>query len=213
MNLPSIPIIPWWVKALVIAGLVSAAGVYGCHQGQAVEHTARLAEVRGIRLVEARQVAAVAQAARVAQHAQDQITTTSAVAEAAAQERIITRTITLTQEVPRYVTTTVERRIGCVPWGLVRVLDAAASGANPADLIPPAGQPDDACSPVTPLALGQSVVANYGVAHQNAEQLDALIGDITQRVNAANAGRELERQATPPLTPGPDDHSPPSPAP
>lgn len=105
--------------------------------------------------------------------------TTAAVAEASAQERIVYRTNETIKEVPRYVTVVQDR--ACIGYGLVRVLDAAAQGLSPESLQLPAGQSDDACSPVAPSALAMSVAGNYGIARQNAQQLDALSADIRAR--------------------------------
>lgn len=136
---------------------------------------------------EAERTAVIQEAARKAQKAQDAITLASALKEATAQTKIVTRTRTLTQEVPRYVTVQ-QDAVACISYGLVRVLDAAATGRDPSDLELPAGQSDDACTTLTASDLARGVIENYGVAQQNAEQLDALIADIRGRVAAGNAG-------------------------
>lgn len=100
-------------------------------------------------------------------------------AEAVAQNTIAARTNTIIQKVPTYVTVTQDR--ACVPYGLVRVLDASALGLDPADLVPPPGQSDDACAPVATSDLARSVAGNYGTARQNAEQLNALEADVKAR--------------------------------
>lgn len=125
------------------------------------------------------QAAATAQAAAL-QKQQDAITLSSAVSEASNQTRIITRTSTLIQKVPTYVTVQQDR--ACVSYGLVRVLDAAVHGVDPSELQLPAGQSDDACSPVKASDLARSVAGNYGVAHQNAEQLTALQADVSAKL-------------------------------
>lgn len=119
----------------------------------------------------------------------------AAVAEAKAQEKIVTRTQFIIKEVPRYVTASQDRST-CVTYGLVRVLDAAALGTDPADLELPAGQSDDACAPVKASDLAASVAENYGTARQNAQQLDALIEDTRSRIDRFNQG------ATHELSPG-----------
>lgn len=68
----------------------------------------------------------------------------------------------------------------CIPLGFVRVLDAAAHGQNPDALILPAGKSDDACSAFRWADLARSIVANYGTARANGEQLDALIAALRQ---------------------------------
>jgi hypothetical protein len=77
--------------------------------------------------------------------------------------------------VPAYVSE--KASAACVvPWGLVRLFDAAASGADPDDVgaaIAP-GQPDDAASDVTLPALAALLAADLGIARENAGQLSHL---------------------------------------
>lgn len=104
-----------------------------------------------------------------------------AAGEAASRDHAVTQAATESQiqtiirEVPTYVTP--KAAAACVlPWGFVRLLDAAAGGADPAAAsaaIAP-GQLDDAASDVTlPEALAL-LAADLGVARQNADQLTAL---------------------------------------
>ena len=63
-----------------------------------------------------------------------------------------------------------------VPLGAVRLLDAAASGADLRDVaaaIAP-GQPDDAASDVTLSETVALLAADLGIARQNAGQLEGL---------------------------------------
>lgn len=106
-------------------------------------------------------------------------------AAAAAQTKIVTHTITLTQEVPIYVHDEIAR--ACVPWGVVRLFDASALGLDASVTGPPPGTSDDACSPVATADLANAIVANHGIARQNAAQLDALEADIRERTSAFNA--------------------------
>lgn len=98
----------------------------------------------------------------------DAIANTSAIK----QIQIVTRTITNLQEVTRYVHDT--HTVGCITYGFVRVLDAQVLGVAAADLPLAAGITDDTCAPVDPVALASSIVANYGAAKANAEQLNSL---------------------------------------
>lgn len=66
----------------------------------------------------------------------------------------------------------------CVPFGLVRVLDAAALGLHPSALALPAGKSDADCTTIDYVALATNVIGNYGAARANAEQLNALIGSV-----------------------------------
>lgn len=70
---------------------------------------------------------------------------------------------------------TVTRTVGCVTYGLVRVLDGAVFGVTASSLRLPASVSDDTCAPVAADALARSVAANYGRAKLNAQQLDGLV--------------------------------------
>lgn len=96
---------------------------------------------------------------------------------AAAQVKIITQTRTLLKEVPVHVTV----RSPCITWGALRLHDAAVLGVDASTLQLSAGQSDDACSDVDPAAFMADVVANYGAARQNAQQLNDLEADIAGR--------------------------------
>lgn len=169
-----------------ITAVASAAALFvGAGLGIAFEH--HLSAKQYDKLV-TRQLAekdAAVKAAIKSVKAQADLAQASAVAEAAAQQKIVVHTKKVYEEVPIYVTPAQDAR-GCVTYGLVRVLDAAVTGRDPADLKLPAGKSDDACAPVAASDLARSVAGNYGTARQNAEQLDALIADITARVNLAN---------------------------
>lgn len=97
-----------------------------------------------------------------------------AIAGVSAQQqiKIVTRTITNLQEVTRYVHDT--HIVGCITYGFVRVLDAEVFGIGPADMSIPAGITDNTCSPIEAVALANSIIANYGAARANAEQLNSL---------------------------------------
>ena len=127
------------------------------------------------------QAAAVVQAKAV-QAAEDTVSLNAAVAEAAAQQKIVTQTITVTKEVVRHVTD----RVACVSVGLVRVLNAEVRGVSP-DAIPlPAGKSDGSCSGVTNSQLAVSILDNYGLARANAEQLSALEAWVQATIAASH---------------------------
>lgn len=95
--------------------------------------------------------------------------------QAATQTAITARTRMLIREVPIYVTPETDARLGGLPWGLVRMHDAAALGVDPASLPNPAGEPDDAASSVEASDLAAAVAGNYaGVCRADAEQLRDL---------------------------------------
>lgn len=180
-----------YVAVAVVAATVAGSGAgWLTHKVDLTKYQAlELKDAKGVTVALEAQAEALRKVAAT-QHAVDMEATQGAVAEAAAQNRIITRTITVTQEVPHYVTVQADA-VSCIPYGLVRVLDAAAlAGPNgsvsPGDLALPAGQSDDACSPVKASVLAASVVANYGTAAQNAEQLNALEAWVHQLIETAN---------------------------
>ena len=99
----------------------------------------------------------------------------AAAAHAAAQIRTETQIQTVIEKVPVYVSA--KASDACiVPIGFVRLFDAAASGAGLADVrdrIAP-GVPDDAASDVTLPEIAALLAANFGIARQNASQLEHL---------------------------------------
>ena len=91
--------------------------------------------------------------------------------ERAGAVRTITQT--LTREVPRVVTVEIDHSF-LVPYGLVRLHDAAIAGIQP-DAVPnPSNLADDAPSGVATSALAATLVGNYGICHATSEQLTAL---------------------------------------
>ena len=118
------------------------------------------AQTRAIAAVQARDKAALA-------------VNDAAVAEnATVQNTITTHTVTLIQQVPHYVHETSVSN--CVPFGIVRVLDAQIYGVTPDQLPLPAGSTDDSCSPLGWPAVASALVADLGTCKQNAEQLNLL---------------------------------------
>jgi hypothetical protein len=116
------------------------------------------------------QSAALAARATLADAANDQ-----ARLHAASDQAIQTQIQTVIRKVPVYVS---EKSNGaCVlPWGAIRLLDAAASGADIGDVaaaIAP-GQPDDAASDVSLSEAVALLAADLGIARQNADQLGHL---------------------------------------
>jgi hypothetical protein len=110
----------------------------------------------------------------------------AAYAEALAQQKIVTQTVTITKEIPTYV----HDAISCPgpTVGLARVLRAAALGVEPSSLDAPVGQSSDACSDVTPSEVAGWFKDYAAASRANAEQLDALIASV--KANAAIAQGE-----------------------
>lgn len=184
MNLTQILIVAAFIAGLVLGGWAGHSATQKAWQVKWDAHVAADAKEAAARKDAYDKAVADAVAK---EKAQAEANTKAAVAEAEAQQKIVVRTQTTVKEVPTYVPTEVDQRT-CVTYGLVRVLDAAASGRSPADLELPAGQSDDACAPVTASALAANVASNYGVALQNAQQLDALIEQQQSMVDRFNQG-------------------------
>lgn len=127
-----------------------------------------------------KQVATIASTSKVAAIAVKKADVTATAVDTAAQVKIVTRTRTLLQKVNVYVPVSTP----CVPWGVVRLHDAAVLGVDPSTLQLPAGQSNDSCSGVAASSLVAVVVANYGAAQQNAKQLDDLEADLNGRAAA-----------------------------
>lgn len=92
----------------------------------------------------------------------------------------VTVTKTIVKEIPTYVKDTSL----CITIGLIRVLDAAAIGADPADLALAPGEFNETCAGIGSNALATSVSENYGRARGDAAQLtDAQV--YLRRIKAA----------------------------
>lgn len=182
---PSLPLV------LVVIAIVSALAAAGAGKLVWTYKDAQLTALAASHAAQdARRAAAVTQAGLDSRKVQDAISVRSSARTQAAQTQIVTVTNDIIREVPTYVTVTQDR--ACIPYGLVRVLDAAITGRDPASLDLPAGQSDDACSPLTTSALARGIIDGVVLpARQNAQQLDDLQADIRERIDAANAGQEV----------------------
>lgn len=96
---------------------------------------------------------------------------TQGVSASVDQRQAQTRTVyrTITERIPVYVTPEIDRAFA-VPYGFVRLHDAAAVRAAPA-LPDGTGQPDDAPSDVALSAVAGTVVDNYGQCYAWRDQL------------------------------------------
>lgn len=103
----------------------------------------------------------------------DALSEQAALGEAANQQKLATRLKRQLAEAKRHVSIKSISRT-CVPYGLIRVFDAASFGSLTERLPLPAGKSDSACAPIGWDALAGSVIDNYGTARANAEQLNAL---------------------------------------
>jgi len=154
------------IWSYVLAGCLAASiSGYAVHRYDEVT-------IQGLKMADSLAALNASEHTRLVQAQQDKLVLNHAVAEAKAQQQITTNTITITKEIPVHVPSTT----ACIPVGLVRLLDAAATGVNPGDVAP--GQPDDACAPVSWRSLAADLADDYGAANANAEQLNALEGTV-----------------------------------
>jgi hypothetical protein len=162
--------------AALLAGTATGYVVHRMDQGTIA--VLKLADQRA-------QVKASEQAAAIRQ-SQDQANLNAALAEAKAQAAIAAHAHIITREITIHVPETVP----CIPYGLVRLLNDAASGSDPAHAATAASQPDDACAPISWRAFAGELADDYTTGRANAEQLNALEADVTALVAAANAAPE-----------------------
>lgn len=155
----------------IIAMLAVVAGLVG--SGAYVEHQVDEGTIQSMKVAEATAAQQAEAKALAQQQAYTSIANAAAQKQTADQQEISNGIQTSLAAVAPVVKTVATN---CVPYGLVRVLDAAASGRNPADLSYPTGQSDNACAPTSWAAVGRSVVANYYTARANADQLTGLVG-------------------------------------
>jgi hypothetical protein len=156
------------LKLKLLAGALSLVGAAAASWW--VTREVYVGRIAGLQRDYANAQAAAVEAAADQQERAHAVALAAALADAAAQERIVTRTLTITKEVPRYVKDTA----GCITLGLVRVLDAAVHGRDLAELSLAPGEFDETCATVAATALAESIVRNYGICHANAQQLSGL---------------------------------------
>jgi len=101
-------------------------------------------------------------------------------------ESVVTRTII--KEIPVHVSSKSDAQYP-LPYGAIRVYDAAILGTDPAALSLPAGRTDDSAAPVGASALAENAAENYAACRTDAEQLSllekwiALVGENSSGAN------------------------------
>ncbi|HEX4105532.1 MAG TPA: hypothetical protein VHX92_04810 [Rhizomicrobium sp.] len=168
-----------------IWGTLAAAGIAALLAGSAtayVVHRMDEGAIAAIKLADQKAQTQAIQDADAIRQSQDQANLDAALAEAKAQQAIVSHTHTVTREVTIHVPQTQS----CIPYGLVRVLDDAATGSDTADAATAAGQSDDACTGISWRAFAGDLTGDYGIGRANAEQLNALEANVTALVAAAN---------------------------
>lgn len=158
---------PWVIIAIGIAFAVSNATSY--ITGKDVVQTEW-------RLEKAAAKAAAVDEGAKQQSGADRAAITVAAATTVAVERIVTETVYINREIPTYVPDTSH----CITVGLIRVLDAAARGSDPAAAALAPGQFNETCAGIGSRALAESIVGNYGTARANAAQLTGLQGYVCE---------------------------------
>ncbi len=160
----------WWIPALA---LLAALLVFQAQRNQIIHADLRASQAK---LATARADLRKATAAQAV---------TATVAADVERRQVVVRyvTRTLIEKVPVYVSPEVDRRYP-LPVGLVRLHDAAARGE--AEIPGPAGEPDDAPSDVTPSALAQTLIGNYGDYYACREQVRGWIAWSEQQKQVWN---------------------------
>lgn len=158
-----IPTLPSWSLYLVGAIASAAVGAMGMAK-------IKNGEIAGIHLAHERAINEAIVRAQADQRDADQVVIDLTAAEAKGQDRIVEVFRTIEKEVSIYVQDT----SACITYGLIRVLDAAALGADPESLLLAPGQYNDTCAPVKASDLARNVAGNYEASHRNAQQLGTL---------------------------------------
>lgn len=160
------PVGRWLAGAGVVLGACLALWLYVA----GVKHEAAVA--RALAASEGQEIANLKFQAQ-------QAAATAKISNAAEQKQIVVQhdiqvqTRTIVKEVPTYVTAQTDAECW-VPVGLVRVYNAAATGADPAAVSDPAGRLDGAASGITCSALAADLADNFGAARSNAAELMGL---------------------------------------
>lgn len=141
-------------------------------------------QIADLKTADAKEKADAVEVALKDQRDRDKITHDADVKAAEDHQKIVKVTQTITKEIPVYVTPKVDADFP-MPFGLVRILDAAALSASPDTLSLPSGATDDAASPVKASAVaeaGTSCIRGY------AELSDQLI-HLQDWIVAQSAGK------------------------
>lgn len=150
---------------LLAALLIAALAVIGWQRHHSADLTSRLADAQAKQFAAQFEASAVRLDVKVITHYVDRV-------------RVIHDTTqTLQREIPTYVTPATDRAFP-LPWGFVRLHDAAASGVS---ALPAAGLADATASDVAASTAASVIVSNYGRCHETAAQLSALQDWIRER--------------------------------
>lgn len=178
------PVLSFLLK-LFLPVAAFGAGVAVAHHWDAGDIGTLQTKIATIERDDARAKAQALVAAADRVRREDRVTLESATAEAASRQKLADEKSQVAKEVHRHVPQSVNAHL-CVPFGLVRLLDAASLGADPDALSLPAGRSDASCAPVEAAHLATNVAANYAAARENAEQLSVLQAWVGAEERAAN---------------------------
>lgn len=157
---------------ILMAGIAVGAYWWSGHQGYArgVADT-----VTAQKLIQARAVALAEEMATAQQAEIDKALAADAYKFGLAEGKVQAKTITLTKEVPVYVTQTTDNRYP-VPCGLYRVMRAAADGADadPSTVDLPPGLADGDACPITASDIASLSVQWAGLYHKATAQIAGL---------------------------------------
>jgi len=170
------------MTSLIGAALLAAASFGG---GFYLEHRLAASTIAEMKLADAKAQEAAIEAVTATTKAQDKAALDAAVAEAQAQIKVVTVTHTITKEIPAHVPAT--SACSTPTFGLIRVLNAAATGTSIGDQPAPAGELDDACAPLSWDQFAAALADDYGIGHQNSEQLNALQASVQAIHNSATS--------------------------
>jgi len=154
------------VLPLVLAGL--AAFVLGCTLTHKLDAAASEAQT-----IKYQQAVAAANAAAAA--TQNKITQAALVASDKRSAQLTQENATLQTELSDVSKHLDAKAMPCIPYGFIRLHDAAVLRVAPASLALPAGKSDGSCAPFTAAQLATAIIGNYNRALHNADQLNALI--------------------------------------
>lgn len=114
--------------------------------------------------------------------AEGNITFTAGAHFADVQTKIVRQTVALLPEIPVVYVTPRANRAYPINLGIVRVLNIAASGDDPATAFPlSAGQSDDDTATTDLASLAANVASNYGTCGQTRAQLVEVLAWVRQQ--------------------------------
>ena len=160
----------------ICAGVVALGLFVG---GMVTDHKIGADALDKLKAQYAQQLATATAQAAAEQKRNDDAALAVAQSQALAQDKIATSIKGVLASVPVHVTVKV---MPCISYGFIRVLDAAILGVSPESLSLPPGKSDDTCSALTAPIVAAAIIANYGTARANAEQLNALIALLRQEL-------------------------------